>query len=603
MGELENLKLLSAARDYLKRLMDTVRYSQLFDETYAITSRLKNASRLQDKIVAKQAEGRNYTLASVTDIIGVRFISLYRQDIARNVRAMLEMVIGDVAVQPNALNGVELIELKSYTSNTMPEQDPVNLELQTLYYEGFAERFPGVPLELIPRGRYSSVHMVLKTEFKHEGTKHVLPIELQFRSVFEDAWAEIDHKLLYELGRFGESVNGQQREAMAQHLAVLKKMMDTAADYADVIRRTIVVSREKPVTIERNLDDAEYIRELAPLAGLTPEQTDQLATVLEEKAGIDDAIEAGRADVSALQYIDLANKLRALVPIVSPIPNAPNPGAARTILFSVRMEEALCRLLSGDTQQIRASGESYSSLLRDFPEFPAGWFRSAQAQQRLSEIGDPLGTEEAAAGEIAFAQYGKSLQLLEAATEGGQPDSILVSPAQASYINANAARLRGFAKWRLSDRRRKVRNGSEKEDLDDVLLAYEVSKEALLHESDNTDRTKLLNNVLFYAANAHEIAKELGVIGGLPDLTEMRQMLARLKIETDTNVLRLDTLVRANLVVGDPKAAALAAERILDINAEGSPATADAMSSPYVHEATERAARNAWVVIRTTGEA
>lgn len=603
--ELENYKLLAAAREFLERLLATIRYSELFDPSYAVSSRLKKAARLQDKIVAKRQEGRlDYSLSDVTDIIGIRFISLYRQDVTQNVRAVLELVAGETDVSPNALQGLRLTEIKSYTSNTIPDQDPLNIELRSLYEGDFAERIGGPPLELIARSRYSSVHIVLKAVYSHDAKEHVLPIEIQFRSVFEDAWAEIDHALLYELGRFGERVDEGEREAMAQHMSVLKKMVDTAAEYADVIRRTISVSRKKPVTIQRNLDDAEYIRELAPRAGLPKKLTDSLAVLLKEKVSLDDDITAGRPDTSALQYVDVANKLRVLTPAIEGALEKKSDVAARTILFSVRMEEALCRLLCGDPQQIRASVESYSSLTRQFPEFPAGWFRSAQAHQQLSELGDPQGSDEAAAADTAFSQYSEALKKLDPAMKLEEDERILlISPAQAAYIGVNAARLQGFAKWRLSDRRRRASRAVTQTDLDDVLLAYRVSKEALAREHDEPDRAKLLNNVIFYAADAHEMGRDLGTSAGLPETEEMRALLAELEGKEDSNILRLDTIVKASLVVGNRTDANTAARRILDLNAEGSRSASDAMSSPYVNEASDRAARHAWKVVRGTDDA
>lgn len=611
MDELDNYRILAAAREFLERLLGTIRYSELFDGAYAVSSRLKKPARLQDKIVAKRNEGRPaYSLADVTDIIGVRFISLYRRDITQNVRSILELVAGEKAISPNSLQGVEVVELKSYTSNTIPDQDPVNLELRTLYEGSFSKRFDDVPFELIARSRYSSVHMVLKARYSHEGTNHVLPVELQFRSVFEDAWAEIDHKLLYELGRFGERVDGAQREAMAQHMSVLKKIVDTAADYADVIRRTVVVSREKPVTIERNLDDAEYILELAPLAGLPHDTTHALAIVLREKVALDRDIEEGRADISALQYVDVANKLSLLTPGVEAALGKNDTRPARTIAFSLRMEEALCRLLSGDPQQIRGSVESYAKLVRDFPQFPAGWFRSAQAHQRLSEIAEAPGDDERTAVEVAFAHFGKAMTTLDEHAELKDEERIFfISPAQANYIGVNTARLQGFTKWRLSDRRRRATTRVTLEDLKDVLLAFQVSRSALEREQEEADRIKLVNNVVFYAADAHEMAGALQEAGqdfdevDLPEKTEMRALLKLLSSAAGDNILRLETIVRANLVVGDPTAAGDAARQILDLNADGSSSSADTMSSPYVAEAKERAARNAWKVVRAAGQA
>lgn len=600
--ELAYYKTIDAAKALLPRLEATIRHSGQFDAVYATRSRVKNPATLKNKIETKRQEGRpDYGLDNVSDIIGMRFISLYRRDVTATIAAVLDLIAGQGQVSPNALNGMTLLELKSYTSNSIAEQDPVNIELKSIFEPGHAAR-TNVVLEMIPRSRYSSVHVVLKAPFDHDGARYHIAIEMQFRSAFEDAWAEIDHKLLYELGRFNQKVDEDRREAIEQHMTILKKMVDTAADYADVIRRTVIDPNDRPVSIPRNLDGADYIRELGARAGIDRTTCDQLAGVLAEKATLDTQIERNRPGASIRQYIGIAAKLAAINATLRPDDATGDPSAMRTILFSARMEEALCRLLSNEEDELLIALELYRSITGDFPDFPIGWFRSAQAHQRLSDINPPLSDIAHIATATAFEHYARADAALKACASIPATERILlISPVQAEYIATNAARLQGFTRWRLSDRRRYAGEPASSTDLDDVLTAFTLTHAAFRDERDRKERVKLANNTAFYAAEALTIANALSLA---PDTLPTRQQLIDLlkvldgRTEPRDNILRLDTIARAYLAIDREDKAIEAATAILDLNERDDSVTPGQTRSAYMSEVTTRALKNAWRIVK-----
>jgi ppGpp synthetase/RelA/SpoT-type nucleotidyltranferase len=601
--ELELYRMIAAAGIFMPRLEATIYHSEQFNTVYVVRTRIKKHSRLKDKIESKRAEaGRStYCLGDVSDVIGVRFISLYRRDIIAAISSVLELVAGESPVEPNALRGITLTELKSYTSNSIPDEDAVNIELRSLYDPVYAAR-TGVPLELIPRSRYSSVHIVLKVAVQHEGAQFVVPIEMQFRSVFEDAWAEIDHQLLYELGRYGQPIDEPRRESIAQHMTILKKLVDTAADYADVIRRTEVEPPEQPSPIPRNLDGVNYIRELVQRAKLPKTLGDELASILTEKTELDDLIERGSAEASVLRYSIIAIKLSTLRSSVPTVSAKSERAAISAIQFSIIMEEALCRLLSNDSGQLRISLDLYRSVVSGFPSFPAGWFRSAQAHQRLADISDPLSNEAAEAASIAFEQFNKAtVTLNECRSLRANQRILTISPDQEKYIAKNAARLQGFVRWRLSDRRRLAGAPTTTVDLEDLISAFEVNHKAFVSENNVSASIKLANNSVYYATEAIQIATELGSYpDDLPKKAKIMEMLVILDdVQSHAdNILYLDTIVRGYKIVGENQKAVLIARHILDLNSAPDIDDSRTGVSPYVLEATDRAVKFAWTVVR-----
>ena len=109
---------------------------------------------------------------------------------------------------------------------------------------------------------YSSIHLVVWCSVLREGGPHEVPIEIQIRTVFEDAWGEIHHQLWYQPFRGLIGSEGKHDEMqLKSHLNVLKTFSEGCARYADLIKAQITESSSQKhspgkITPVESVDDA-----------------------------------------------------------------------------------------------------------------------------------------------------------------------------------------------------------------------------------------------------------------------------------------------------------------------------------------------------------
>jgi hypothetical protein len=273
------------------------------------------------------------------------------------------------------------------------------------------------------------------------------------------------------------------------------------------------------------------------------------------------------------------------------------------VLFSARMEEALCRLLSDDGLQIRLALNLYQGITKDLDAYPAGWFRLGQACARVAEDAPPASKEANEATKEGYEAYEAARQRLQRLGNIENEDRYLrISPAQEAYIRGNLARLQGFILWRNSDRRRQVEPISPGDALD-VAEAFRVTERGLEEALTTEDRGKLANNATFYFVEAMEISKSLNVpLKPALDRKSFGKTLASLEKDfatTDSkDILVWDTILRAREFLGDSDGARRAATKVLDANSERSTEAPMKAESAYEREMYGRAVQYAWKVVR-----
>ena len=142
-------------------------------QVHSLKFRVKNPEHLAEKIIRKRIEDRereitleNYT-ATITDLIGVRALHLFKEE---------WKTIHDFIMETWDIDGVPVANIR--------EGDP---EQQV---EMFTER--GCEIKVHP-AKYRSVHYRLKSR----PTRKEFIAELQVRTIFEEGWSEIDHRIRY----------------------------------------------------------------------------------------------------------------------------------------------------------------------------------------------------------------------------------------------------------------------------------------------------------------------------------------------------------------------------------------------------------------------
>ncbi|MBD8804566.1 RelA/SpoT domain-containing protein [Pseudomonas syringae] len=165
VGQLED-----AADFFVKRM-------QAFEGVHSVRWRVKDPDHLIEKIIRKRAENpkieRYMTISAenyhavVTDLIGVRALHLFKDDC--------------IAIHDQV---VEIWELHEPAVSYVREGDREDLSCELSARE--------IGPKVHPAG-YRSIHYVLKTK---PGLREIL-VEVQVRTVFEEGWSEIDHKVRY----------------------------------------------------------------------------------------------------------------------------------------------------------------------------------------------------------------------------------------------------------------------------------------------------------------------------------------------------------------------------------------------------------------------
>ncbi|WP_020585300.1 hypothetical protein [Desulfobacter curvatus] len=184
--EKENYKILA---EYLVRFISDDP-SAPKESIHTILYRIKNESRLIEKIDQENSNSgsgielitQNNFHERIGDIIGIRIICLRLSDIVK-VEEYLEFL-----VEENILKFIQKPDYKR--SFVLPislgKTAPQNINLQ---YSG-----------------YSSIHYQVKLGENSDVSKTLknIQIELQLRTILEEAWGEIDHKYRYSYSRIGE---------------------------------------------------------------------------------------------------------------------------------------------------------------------------------------------------------------------------------------------------------------------------------------------------------------------------------------------------------------------------------------------------------------
>ncbi|NPC75859.1 RelA/SpoT domain-containing protein [Corallococcus exiguus] len=175
---------------------------------HSIKSRLKDEAHLKDKIKRKwktKKIGPLNLLRSVTDLAGVRILHLYTEQFSEIHKA----------IQNHINRGFWILAEAPIAYSWDPEA--------TKYFQSLG-------LKAVTRDSYyTSIHYVVKPHFKTD-----LACEIQVRTLFEEAWGEIDHALNYP--------TETTLVACKEQLRVLAKLTSTGTRLADSIFR---ISRSK----------------------------------------------------------------------------------------------------------------------------------------------------------------------------------------------------------------------------------------------------------------------------------------------------------------------------------------------------------------------
>ena len=192
-------------RDKLISLL-TIGPRSMGNTYYAIKCRVKSEDSLIEKIKQKkrQPDKRNYNASMVTDIVGLRILTVFSQDLLNATIDFLDFIEfcqspGIDLFHGNSIDDAvqEIIVYKS--KNNRAAYDLVHSRLKQVRLGSKpGGRSKLESLDSSPEQPYSSIHIVCNCVSHYAKAPKIIPLEVQIRTVFEDAWNELDHPLRYK---------------------------------------------------------------------------------------------------------------------------------------------------------------------------------------------------------------------------------------------------------------------------------------------------------------------------------------------------------------------------------------------------------------------
>jgi ppGpp synthetase/RelA/SpoT-type nucleotidyltranferase len=282
-------KLHAAANALVPSFIETIRHVEVVRSAYALNWRCKSANGVIDKVKRRvEADGKSeYSVSSVTDVVGIRVACLFQSELLDVVSEIAELISGKSKINPNALQADEVSEVIVYTTDATEFIGTLSARIRRKLETAFSGSGHNPKIDIKYAQSYSSVHIVLFREVMQDGEPLRLPVEIQLRTVFEDAWAQVDHKLRYVSQRVKHSPAVNNSVSHERHLVTLKKLLDVASEYCETILDE-VNSKEKPTsqTIIA-IDGRNEFRAMAEKLGVPDFIAEEVDALLVRKDAVD----------------------------------------------------------------------------------------------------------------------------------------------------------------------------------------------------------------------------------------------------------------------------------------------------------------------------
>ncbi|MBK8967820.1 MAG: GTP pyrophosphokinase [Lewinellaceae bacterium] len=171
---------------------------------HSVRYRIKNPEHLIEKIIRKKIENpkRSITLANykndVTDLIGLRALHLFKEDwrtIHKQIHAIWELKETPIAYHRKGDSDDYLEQFKSENCTSQEH-----------------------------KYGYRSIHYIIETN----PTKETFIAEIQVRTIFEEAWSEIDHTIRYPYNK--------DHKVFKEFLMILNRLSGSADEMGTFIQ-------------------------------------------------------------------------------------------------------------------------------------------------------------------------------------------------------------------------------------------------------------------------------------------------------------------------------------------------------------------------------
>jgi ppGpp synthetase/RelA/SpoT-type nucleotidyltranferase len=539
--ELRAHKVCAPAQAALTELLRAFQLSDI-GIFYLFKSRAKSVERTIEKVLWKRKEKDPlYEPEKITDIVGLRVVTLFREDVIEALKVILQAINHEGRFETySPLARRVLREKIIYTTAGVGDPEALLTRLSAVF-DAMGHPTTEEDISRVPTS-YSSIHLVAEVVVQHETALKSVPVEFQIRTVFEDAWGEIDHKLRYSLNR--SRTQPAVLETWQPHLNVLKYFVDGCGQYAGVIKQQAIDPGLHPRFDLQPFVSVDTVEEAFSQMGTI---SDKLKAAFEEaysnrwaglqiQESLEGQSEVGREHLlkAAEQFAIIANSLRD--------EEFESARASDAAFFFSRMERAFCLLSTGNKPDIDQAIQIYNDMRVRSPKSVIVFYRLAQSLARLGEFESAAAMYERAEHQLSEDEH----------VPEGHWLWILV-PLQSGYIHWTKSLGVGSE------------NSTEKKRL--LILAYEKTKLARSRSANGTKyHVRASNNLLYYAVSYRTLCspaetEQIPIDELLSFITEIESSMP---VETATLDERnwLDTLCRSYVHLNDWKKARPYAERL-----------------------------------------
>lgn len=542
---LDVIDALRGSENLRDRLLTTLQTGTpaVADLAYAVKARIKEDYKAIEKIKDRRTGGGDrdprpdYGAADVTDLIGLRIITLYRLDVLDILDALIATINADTSASATFVAN-SISEVIIYSTNPGGDVQSLPGKLEALF-EGYG--LGAVTRVEAKPSNYSSIHILIRGRGKYRDGYRELPIEIQVRTALEDVWGQIEHSLKYKRKRLA-SIDGNAREARRlattlNHLGALKTMIDGIAQYGDQIKLQID-DLEPEVRSTASKEAEEVSARLKSLRDLPAGISEEIAAaVAVGKPGL------GRADLSLQVRDRILRSALARLDVLADIPQTLDGLSAKTrkeLRYIITMQRALLQFQLGNLHKANSNYlakalELYTDLERTFPA-------RLVIVYRLARTLDALGSRSE-----AITRFRELIERL--ATKN-------LLPAR-HWIRSAAPRNLGVLLW--EEARSRSENGADmaclallREACTLSKIAYDTDVEEDPHSEIKVDEhTKAANNLLYFLLEYLEIGGEETEDLGRGQLVVYLNEIGGAKPSEITTLSAADTARRAHAFLGN----------------------------------------------------
>lgn len=492
-------------------------YSEIKGVCYQRLDRVKKIDRVVEKIKTNKLSGPE----QLVDVSGFRFVTYFPSEVADVV---FNLITRSDTSKP--------VKVKIHSSR--PTSDPLSV---SSYVTKRLDGLPNVTVEMSQSStNYSSVHIIFSEAVdspKHE--VKAISIEVQVRSIMEELWGAIDHRLRYGIAR------GATGDDWQRHLNILKTIFDGIMQYIDEIKiQSDRDSSSPPVEVRKARSVNTPQSEMERLKDLPDELRGELKAAYTLWQAADDTKGAG-GDPGMFHQAGLAfSKLR-----VSAKKFALPPDLEKRFTVLTKAEEAYMRLYTGNSGDLALVIQLCEEIIDLEPANVVAYYRLGLATRRIGELDEGKKNLQ------------KAFRLVET-------DKDLASDTRRA-LRFDILRALSISEWKTFED--STRPDAER--VKALTSAIQIAKDVFEHGEGEAKRDAL--NDLLYCSWEHRNALRDGKLEGLPqpaisdaDFERYCNELGEIIGDGDTIYEHLDTLQRAYLEVGNKSKAVEFALRVRD---------------------------------------